>query len=366
MSERVQQIRDVLSTNRLLILSGPLGAGRSELCREALGAQDFQWWNLGEKAIRKKVQAMEAKELFEASGVIVFQEAQRLDHFQEMLEAFLFGEWNTHLICICSGNPPIDEVLKEALEAQGLILEILPPSFKELAGELGPIRFDQQLEQRLIYGHLADLEQEEEDLKQELLSRAEFLWNGMMTGKGRINKEEELHRLLSYLALKLGENISFNELGNLCGLDNQTVERYVELLEDAYVLIKLPSYQSGQRYEMKKGILVYFYDNGIRNALINNFNPMELRLDQEVLWKNWLISERHKLVGRKEGQWFWQTHTGQQVDYLEQKGEQLRAYQLSWNKKKRRKWPKSFLSHYPEVKTSQLDRSTYWNFLSRD
>ena len=180
-------------------------------------------------------------------------------------------------------------------------------------------------------------------------------------------------RMLQLLAFNVGEPISYNDIGERSGLDNETVERYIQLFEDAFVLIKLPSYFNDNRYELKKTHCVYFQDNGIRNALISNFNSTSLRNDMNDLWRNYMISERIKWIrmnNLKKKVYFWRTHTRQQMDFVEVGRDQIMAYKsdpkmIGWEKRKNVKIPKSFTDFYPNIKTSILNKSTYWNFLTR-
>src|SRR5690606_31610111 len=150
--------------------------------------------------------------------------------------------------------------------------------------------------------------------------------------------------------------------------DNETVERYIHLLEKAYVLIRIPSYSTDQRYELKKSQLIYFVDNGIRNILINNLNPTAIRMDLDNLWKNWLIAERVKwnAINNKQVNYaFWRTHTKQQIDFIEESNGNKIAYKATWEKKKKVKFPQMFQQYYPTIPNHTLSRSTYWTFLTR-
>jgi predicted AAA+ superfamily ATPase len=179
--------------------------------------------------------------------------------------------------------------------------------------------------------------------------------------------------MLQILAFQCGEPISYNDIAQRCGVDNETIERYIDLFERTFLLIKLPSFYNGHRYELKKTHCVYFQDNGIRNALIQNFNPPELRNDMDLLWRNYMVSERVKWIrslGLQKEMFFWRTHTQQQMDFIEVDADKIMAYksdpnQFSYAKRKTVKVPKLFQTYYPQAKTGILNKSTYWNFLTR-
>ena len=184
----------------------------------------------------------------------------------------------------------------------------------------------------------------------------------------RINKGPKLLKMLQILAFEIGQAISYNDVGLRCGLDNETVERYIELLEKAFLLKKIPCYFNNNTYELKKTHTVYFLDNGIRNAIIKNFHGFDLRNDIDALWKNWLIAERIKwndYNGLKVNYYFWKTHTKQQMDFIEERAGKLMAYKSLWDKRKKPKFPASFKKYYPEAGLFALNRTTYWGFLSK-
>jgi predicted AAA+ superfamily ATPase len=146
------------------------------------------------------------------------------------------------------------------------------------------------------------------------------------------------------------------------------VERYIDLLEKAFILKKIPSYFNYHRYELKKTHIVYFMDNGFRNAIIKNFHPLDLRNDVDALWKNWLIAERIKwndFNANTSNYYFWRTHTRLQMDFIEEKAGQIMAYKSIWDKRGKPKFPLSFKKYYPEAGQFALNRSTYWGFLSK-
>jgi len=210
-----------------------------------------------------------------------------------------------------------------------------------------------------------------EDLANAETTLKEMIQTVIFTNLGvtdRINKGAKLMRMLQTIAFFVGEAISYNEIAEKCDLDNETVERYVDLLVRSFLLIRIPTLYSGHRYELKKSHVIYFADNGIRNAVINNFNPIEMRNDLDGLWRNWLISERIKwnqLNGKNVRYQFWKTHTKQTIDFIETSDEKIHAYKTIWGKKKTIKFPASFQEAYPTIATHTLNRSTYWGFLTK-
>ncbi len=368
-----QQIIQQLQQSKVLLISGPRLSGKEELISQVLidlNADELQI-NAANKKERQTIEESGESELItslSAFPIVVIHEAQYLSNLQQIIELVLSDAIPSSILLNCSFEPLMDELLKEVLDAQNLHIRIFPPAFYELASHFGLPEEEKMLEQRLIFGNYPSVVLSP-DAAQEILSH--LLDTVLITDLGvtdRINKKEQLIRVLQSLAFLIGEPVSYNEIAERCGLDNETVERYVLLLEKAYVLIRIPSYYSDKRYELKKSQLIYFVDTGLRNMLINNFNPPSVRMDLDALWKNWLISERIKwnsINNKQVNYWFWRTHTKQSIDFIEEGETQRIAYKSTWEKKKKLKFPVMFQEYYPEIPTHTLNRSTYWTFLSK-
>lgn len=373
--KRVQsaQILNHLKTNKILLLSGPRQAGKEELANialEDLGINALEI-NLQNKKKRRELEALsisEITEMFNQFPIVVIQEAQYLNNLQTIIEEVLSESIKATLLLLCSFEPVLDEVLSEVIELNHLNITIYPPSFYELAQEFGLPEIEKRLEQRLIFGNYPHVAKNEADAQELLTQLLDTVIVSDIGVNERINKTENLLRMLQVIAFSLGTPISYHEIAEKSGLDNETVERYVTLLEKAFVLINLDSYSTEKRYELKKSHLFFFVDNGIRNMLINNFNPPLVRNDMQALWLNWLISERIKwntINLRKPHYWFWRTHTKQTIEFMEEFEGKFAGYKTAWEKKKKIKFPKMFSEYYPTVDLFTLNRSTYWGFLTK-
>ena len=160
--------------------------------------------------------------------------------------------------------------------------------------------------------------------------------------------------MLQALALQAGSEVSYNELSNLLGIDKKTVENYIQILEKAFIIFRLTSFNTNKRNELKRLRKIYFYDTGIRNALINNLNPLNLRQDTGALWENYIISERIKFLknsGMDRRSYFWRTLSKQEVDYIEEEAGNIYGFEIKW-KEDRLRVPKPFLDAYPNAKSS--------------
>jgi hypothetical protein len=360
-----------LAESKIIVLRGPRRAGRKTLLNELLKARAEQVISI-DCSDKKQKKTIDDAGLFAektaGNSIVILEEAQLLVNLQSIIDHALGEDTIENLVLCCSFEPALQEELWEALRYQGLELQLLPYSYPEMAQANGLGTEEKNVEQRLIFGYYPEIvanPQQAETLLVELLEQSIFTQLG--AGE-RINKSEQLIHLLRLLAFNIGQSISYNDLGRQCGLDNETVERYIKLLEKAHLLFMLPSYYNGNRYELKKSHTVYFTDNGIRNALIRQLQPLTFRNDLDLLWKNWVISERRKaniLAGRNPVCYFWKTHTKQAIDYIEELDGRLSAYKMQWDKKKKVRIPASFTEAYPEIKTTGINRSTFWSLITK-
>ncbi|MCO5260209.1 MAG: DUF4143 domain-containing protein [Crocinitomicaceae bacterium] len=368
-----QQIIDKIQTSRVVLLSGPRLSGKEEMIAQALTELNVATLQINAENKRECKVIVESdeealKESFANYRLVVIHEAQYLTNLQSIIELVLTDVIPSSIVLNCSFEPMMDELLKEVLDTQGLHIRIYPPALYELTSHFGMAEESKLLENRLIYGNYPAVTLTP-DAAQSILTH--LLDTILITDLGvtdRINKKQQLIKMLQMLAFYIGEPISYNEIAVHADIDNETVERYIELLEKAYVLIRIPSYSTDKRYELKKSYLIYFVDTGLRNMLINNFNAPSIRMDMDALWKNWLIAERVKwnaINNKRTTYWFWRTHTKQTIDFIEEnENNQFVAYKIDWNKNKKMKFPQMFTNYYPEITTKLLNRKTYIAFLA--
>jgi hypothetical protein len=181
-----------------------------------------------------------------------------------------------------------------------------------------------------------------------------------------IQKPEKLLKLLQALAFQVGSQVSYNELAQISGLDSKTVEKYINLLEQVFVIFRLGTFNRNLRNELKNSRKIYFYDNGIRNALITNFSQPELRTDIGALWENFIISERMKFINYK-GIWanyyYWRTKQQTEIDYLEDMNGKLYAYEFKWSPNAKNNFSKTFSTAYPESEYKVIHRENFEEFI---
>jgi len=239
-------------------------------------------------------------------------------------------------------------------------------SFTEMVENTNLLEESRLLEHRLVYGYYPEVvtssESEKEVLKR--LSDA-YLYKDIFAIE-YLKKPVIIEKLLQALAFQIGNEVSYTELSQLIGADKETIERYIRYLEQAYIIYRLDSYSKNLRNEIKRGKKIYFYDNGIRNAIIRNFNPLTLRQDTGALWENFLITERLKR-NQYEGKWinkyFWRTMAQHEIDYIEETEGVLYAFEFKWNPKRQVSLPEIFKKAYPDSVFQSINKENYQDFI---
>jgi len=269
---------------------------------------------------------------------------------------------------ILSGSSAIDlnSEIKETLTGRKWEFSMYPISWKEWVSHTNFIDAHSDLENRLIYGMYPDVVMNDADKKDILMELSgSYLYKDLLEYEG-IRNPKLLGDLLKALALQLGNEVSFNELAQLLGVDRATVEKYIDLLEKTFVIFKLQALNNNQRNEIKNSRKIYFYDNGVRNAILQNFNPLMLRNDVGALWENFLVVERVKKNSRERSyafQYFWRNYYGQEVDYVESLNGNYHAFEFKWNEKKKAKFPASFEKAYQNVTFNLVNRQNFHDFV---
>ena len=252
---------------------------------------------------------------------------------------------------IVSGSSALDinQITQEPLTGRKFEYHLFPVSWNEFESNVGYIKAQQQLELRLLYGMYPDVITNfgnEYEILKNLVSS--YLYKDILSLAG-IRKSEVLEKILQALALQIGSEVSYNEVAQLVGIDKNTVSNYIDLLEKAFVVFRLNSFSRNVRNEIKANRKIYFYDNGVRNMLIGNFNNLEFRQDKGALWENFLVSERMKMLSYTDSlakPYFWRTTQQQEIDYIELQKNNYLAVEIKWNPKTKVKFSTTFLDAY--------------------
>jgi len=306
------------------------------------------------------------KSIVGSKKFVLIDEAQRVKNIGITLKLFVDQLKECQVIVTGSSALELSNEISEPLTGRKYEFNLYPFSWSELVDANGYIETNRLLEERILYGMYPEITQTTNNKKELLKNLVEsYLFKDVLAFKD-LRKPELLEKLIKSLALQIGNQVSYHELSKSLKVDNETIARYIELLEKAFVIFRLSPYSRNLRSEITRMRKVYFFDTGIRNVLINNFNPLELRQDTGALWENFLISE--KLKNNKNGNkdvnmYFWRTQQQQEIDYLEEYNNQLFAYEFKWSSKSKKIIPKTFLNAYPNSTAQFIDKENFNTFL---
>jgi len=370
--ELYTKITEKLYRGRALIVTGPRQVGKTTLIRKILSTsgKNFIEFTGDEPDIRSLLNSPTStriKDLIAGAQIVCIDEAQRIPNIGITLKLIVDQIPEVQVIASGSSSFELAAGISEALTGRKFEFQLLPLSWKERSDYFGRLEEKRLLEKRLIFGSYPEItlaQNEERDLLQELAGS--YLYRDLLT-LDQLRKPAVLDKLLQALALQVGSEVSFQELSRTIGIDNQTIERYVDLLEKAFVIFRLPAFSRNIRNEIRKGKKFYFYDNGIRNAVINNFSPLQSRSDTGALWENYLISERIKKLFYRNPytrSYFWRTTQQQEVDYIEEHEGELSGWEFKWNPyAKSRSLPRTFTRNYKPRATEIITPDNYEGFL---
>jgi len=355
---------------KALIIYGPRQTGKTTLLK-MLGeviAEKVLYLNCDEPDVRGMLEGANSsslKKIIGNSKVVAIDEGQRVRDIGLSLKLITDQVHDVQLIVTGSSSLELSGSLNEPLTGRKFEYMLLPFSVGELAADHGVLEENRLLEDRLIYGMYPDIVTGEEFRIEKLLNLAgSYLYKDIFTFRD-VRKPEVIEKLLQALALQMGSEVSYKELSGLLGIDYHTVTSYIDLLEKSFVVFRLPAFSRNLRSELKKSRKIYFYDNGIRNAIIKNFNPLNLRQDKGALWENYLVSERKKYLVNNNiyaDLYFWRTRNQQEIDLIEISGSDIYAYEFKWQPDKKYKLPNAFSEAY-SASFQLISKDNYLDFL---
>lgn len=362
-----------LDQGKALILLGARQVGKTTLVRLLLEetGREALWLNGDEPDVRALLSEATSARLRSIIGphdLVVIDEAQRIPNVGLTVKLLADELPEVQVIATGSSSLEVSDELAEPLTGRKFTFPLFPLSFGELTRHHGLLEETRQTEQRLVFGMYPEIVTHPQDAAPRLKELASSYLYQDILALDEIRKPALLDKLLRALALQVGSEVSYNELGRTVGADNQTITRYVDLLEKVFVVFKLPAFSRNVRNEIKKGKKIYFWDNGIRNAVIGNLNPLSARSDVGPLWENFVISERIKRLGN-EGRsaevrsHFWRTTQQQEIDYVEERAGQLGAWEIKWSPPRSARFPSTFTKAYPESETAVVHRENLDTFL---
>jgi uncharacterized protein len=354
---------------KAIILLGPRQTGKTTLLKKITGEKgNYLFLDCDELLIKERLENANLENLKQIIGnhtIIFIDEAQRVKNIGLTLKIIIDQLADKQLLVSGSSALELANEINEPLTGRKWEYLLYPLSWGELRDHLGYLTAYKQLGQRIVYGMYPDVINnmgDEEVVLKQLASS--YLYKDLLS-LASIRKPDLLPRLLKALALQMGSEVSLNELSNLLGVNKDTIGSYIDLLEKAFIIFRLEPFSRNIRNEIKSSRKIYFYDNGIRNAIISNFNPLSIRQDTGALWENFLISERKKYLEYNEisaSSYFWRTTQKQEIDYLEERNGKILSWEFKWNPKATVKISKTFTSAYLS-ETKVIHRENFEDFV---
>lgn len=364
-------IKSRLFQGKVTVLYGPRQSGKTTLVKNLIASYPQAKYVLCEVPEVREVLETQSPEriiaVFGSSRLVVLDEAQTIRNIGRILKILVDTHPEIQIIATGSSSFELASEIVEPLTGRKYEYKLLPLSLEEILQVKDRLQVTAEIERYLRYGQYPGIYTATQDQGELLIQEiaSSYLFKDIIAYQD-VRNSEVLMKLLQLLALQIGQEVSFTELSRTLGIDQLTVQRYIDLLEKIFVLYRLTPFSRNLRNELNKKRKIYFYDLGIRNALIRNFNPLTIRDDVGALWENFCINERIKYTGNHEifvNRYFWRTWEKQEIDYVEEHAGQLHGYECKWTTPlKHLRAPSAWREAYPEAHFSVVSRENIEEF----
>ncbi len=361
-------VKDKIGKGKAIIVVGARQVGKTTMIKELLKNEDYLFLDVDDPITRNLLIEPSTERLRSIIGdnkIIFIDEAQRIKGIGVTLKIITDQFKDVQLLVSGSSSFNLGNELNEPLTGRKWEYELFPITWEEFELKEGYIKSEQQIENRLLYGFYPDVlnnKGNEIEILKNLTSS--YLYRDILSFS-EIRKPEILENLLLALAMQVGSEVNYNELAQTVGVNKITIQKYIDLLERGYVVFRLNSFSRNVRNEIKKNRKIYFYDNGIRNMIIGNFNPINMRADKGSLWENFLVSERKKQNMYKNTlskSYFWRTKQQQEIDFVEEVEGRVYGYEFKWKETSKVKIPKTFTDAY-NAESRVVNRGNFREFV---
>jgi len=366
-----KNIVENLFKGKVIIIYGARQVGKTTLVKKI--ADDYKgqssYFNCDLISVQDALSIPEANRIKNFLGdhnIIILDEAQRIKNIRLILKILIDTYPELQIIATGSSSFDLANEINEPLTGRKIVFNLFPLSVEEIMGDNGFLYIDSKLEKILRYGTYPDVffsEDKEAASKLEEIASS-YLFKDILSFD-KIKKSSIIVKLLQLLALQVGSEVSYNELATKLGINRITVEKYIDILEQCFILFRINSFSRNLRNEISKAIKIYFYDLGVRNILIKNLNPLDIRNDAGFLWENFCILERikrNKYNNIFANYYFWRTYDQKEIDFIEERDGKLFAYEFKLNKE-HSKAPSIFLETYKNSQYQTINRENYYKFL---
>jgi predicted AAA+ superfamily ATPase len=366
-----ETIRSAFALQKVVAIFGPRQVGKTTLLNQLFDRYhpDVFWINgdrFDSRALFDDNSFNNLLSILSGKKYLIIDEAQRIDNIGLKLK-IIYDETKVQIVVAGSTSFDLVNRVSEPMTGRKFQYFLYPFSFEELTNHFGTFEEIGMLNSRLVFGAYPDVVNQPAHQKEILENLASgYLYKDILEWD-LVRNSSKLLKLLKVLAYQTGHQVSYQELGQLIQVSGPTVENYIDLLEKTFVIFTLRSFSRNHKNELKKSKKIFFYDNGIRNTLINNFNPIELRDDTGALWENYILSERIKYTGYHGiyvNRYFWRTKYGQEINYIEERDGKLYAYEFKWHTRKKTKIPNAFKQSYPGAEYRVITPDNYYEFIT--
>ena len=371
--KQLKTLKDLVQPGKAIIIYGPRRCGKTTLLRKMLETvdEDHVFADGEDITVQDYLSSQSIDKLKRFLGekrLLLIDEAQKIGNIGLNIKLMIDNIPGVKIIATGSSSFGLATQLGEPLTGRKYTLRLFPLAQLELSGVETQVRTEASLESRLIYGSYPEVVLMEDDRRRVLYLKEiteSYLYKDILELDG-IRHSDKLVRLLQLLAFQIGKEVSYNELASQLGMSKNTVDKYLDLLEKTFVIYRLRGFSRNLRKEVSKNSRYYFYDTGIRNTLINNFNPLPLRDDVGMLWENYIMTERLKkqeYTTLVSNNYFWRTYDRKEIDLIEDREGRLYGYEIKWDDKRSKK-PQEWLDTYANSEYLVINRTNYLQFIA--
>jgi predicted AAA+ superfamily ATPase len=366
-----ERILQRMHKNKAILIFGARQTGKSTLSEALIQKQEESSLSLNGddsdvRALFQEANATKLRAIIGNHKIVLIDEAQRIQDIGLAIKIIVDQIKNVQVIATGSSSFDLAIKINESLTGRKYEFQLFPFSFGEMVSHHGLLEEKRMIDHRMLYGYYPEVVthpgEEEERLK---LLASSYLYKDLLM-LDKINKPAMLEKLLQALAWEVGSEVSLDEISRLLAIDRKTVEKYIDLLEKAFVIFQVPAFSQNVRTEIRKGKKIYFCDCGIRNAVINHFQPVVMRPDKGALWENFVMAERLKFLrnqGKDTKLHFWRTTQQQEIDLIESDAEKLNAIEIKYNPAAKAKFSSTFTGAYPHAQLVSVNSTNIESFL---
>jgi predicted AAA+ superfamily ATPase len=366
---QLKEIKSYLFKGKAILVFGARQVGKTSLIKKTIKDKSYLWLNGDEpdtQLLLKNITSDRLKAIVGNNHFLVIDEAQMVNNIGLLIKRMVDNFPEIQVIASGSSAFELADKTKESMVGRKEELQLFPLTYSEMVNHTNFVEETRMVPHRLVFGYYPEVLNNpgrEEKILNDLSDG--FLYKDILNLEG-VKKSSTLQKLLQLLAFRIGSEISYISLANDLGINRLTVEKYIDILEKNFIVFSLKAFSKNQDNEVRKGRKVYFWDNGLRNRIVRNFKPIELRDDVGALWENFVISERIKknmYQNQYKGAFFWRNTQQAEIDYLEVKNDEIEAFEIKYNPNQKVRFTKSFIGKYNPKSTIVIHKENFWDYL---